>query len=239
MTRLLSILCLWLLLAAPALAAVRIDFYSRDTDVRFPHALVALQGTTADGAPIDANYGFTPYSLTPLALLGPVDGHVVSVEPDYLLRARLHFSMVLDDDEYARVMAVVERWRARPQPSYSLDTANCVTFVAEIAAALGLDVSDLARFVRRPTSFLRAAAARNGDWLAARATALQAAQVIDPAPGTPAPSRGSAVPSPRPRRPAGPRRGFRPGPRARGCGAPGSARRSPAAEPAGRRPAVR
>jgi hypothetical protein len=38
----------------------------------------------------------------------------------------------------ASVIAVAERWRRLPQPSYELWSQNCVVFVAQIAARLGL-----------------------------------------------------------------------------------------------------
>jgi hypothetical protein len=45
-------------------------------------------------------------------------------------------------------MAVVDQWRNYPQPSYNLDTHNCVTFVKEIA--LQLPASDDEKFIRSP-----------------------------------------------------------------------------------------
>ena len=198
MMRVLLLACLWLLWAAPALAGVRIDFYSRDTDVRFPHAFVVLQGTLdATGEAVDANYGFTPRLLTPLVLLGPIDGQVVSVGPEYWAQAHRHFSLELSDAEYARVMAVVEDWSSRPQPSYRLDEANCVGFVAAIAAALGLQVQDLDRYMRRPTSFLRATARRNAALLQSRASLRTAAG--PPAEAVTGPAAGSGAPRPRSR----------------------------------------
>jgi hypothetical protein len=51
-------------------------------------------------------------------------------------------------------MAVVDRWRNAPQPSYNLNHRNCVHFVAEIAEAAGLQVDRLDRLMKRPRSFL-------------------------------------------------------------------------------------
>ena len=62
-------------------------------------------------------------------------------------------------------LAVVEKWRSAPQPSYELDTHNCVIFVKEIAAAVGLTVSDDERFVRDPAGFLDDVKARNAAFL--------------------------------------------------------------------------
>ena len=162
---LLIVLCL----AAPAEAAVRIDFYSRDTDTRFPHAYVSLTGTLdTTGEAVEADYGFTPYSISPLALIGPIRGHVVSAGREYVSQGGVRFSMVLTDDEYARVMAVVSEWQSRAQPSYDLETGNCVTFVADIAQALGLRIPDDPRLGRRPTTFLNRVATMNAHLLEAR-----------------------------------------------------------------------
>jgi hypothetical protein len=64
------------------------------------------------------------------------------------------------------VLAVVEKWRSAPQPSYELDTHNCVIFVKEVALAVGLAVSDDERFVRNPNDFLDDVKARNAAFLA-------------------------------------------------------------------------
>ena len=52
-------------------------------------------------------------------------------------------------------MAVVERWRNRPQPSYNLNRRNCVHFVGELAEAVGLRVEYVQRLMKRPRSFLQ------------------------------------------------------------------------------------
>jgi hypothetical protein len=52
------------------------------------------------------------------------------------------------------VLSIVDRWRKYPQPSYSLDTKNCVTFVKEIATALKLPASNDPKFIRSPKEFL-------------------------------------------------------------------------------------
>jgi hypothetical protein len=158
--------------AAPAQASVVITFYAHHLSsvgfwVEFPHAYVTLTGTTVTGAlPVKANFGFTPPVVTPAILLGPVNGEVVSAKDDYIAADRPKFSFALTDKQYAAVLAVVDKWRSRPQPSYELDTHNCVTFVKEIAVAVGLEVSDDARFVRNPSDFLDDVRARNGVFLA-------------------------------------------------------------------------
>jgi hypothetical protein len=165
-------LVLLLAAAAPGQAAVVVSFYAHHLSsagfwVEFPHAYVTLIGTTETGAlPVRANFGFTPPVVTPAILLGPVDGEVVSAKEDYIAADRPKFSFALTDKQYAAVLAVVGKWRSRLQPSYELDTHNCVTFVKEIALAVGLEVSDDARFVRDPNAFLDDVRVRNAAFLA-------------------------------------------------------------------------
>src|SRR5215471_6196066 len=71
-------------------------------------------------------------------------------------RRRIHFSCLVAKvhREYRVVLAIVGRWQKYPQPSYNLDTRNCVTFVREIAIALRLPASNDTKFIRSPREFL-------------------------------------------------------------------------------------
>jgi hypothetical protein len=154
---------LWLLalllfgLAAPATAAVEIAFYSRELGGNnFPHAFVALRGTVdATGERVDTTYGFTAKAVTPAILFGSVAGEIVVEGERQIARSTRQFAVILPDQRYRAVMAVVERWRSRPQPSYNLNRANCVHFVAELAEAVGLRVERVQRLMKRPRSFLQ------------------------------------------------------------------------------------
>lgn len=156
-----------------ASAAVEISFKSRGFGTRFPHAFVELSGTLdSTGERVEANYGFTVrHQLGPSVLMGPVQGEVDSEGRDYVAAGRRHFSLVLSDEEYRRVMRLVARWRALPQPSYHLDRRNCVTFVAEVAALLGLEATPDGATRRRPQAFLEQVARANGAIIAARSRA--------------------------------------------------------------------
>lgn len=158
-----------LLWASVAPAAVRIDFHSKDFGATFPHAFIVLRGTLdSTGEAVDANYGFTLRHLVgPSALFGPVEGVVESEGPRYIESSNLHFSLILSDDEYRRVIALVEQWRSLPQPSYRLNRRNCVSFVAEIATLLGLS-ADPRGMMRRPRAFLDRVREANAVVLAAR-----------------------------------------------------------------------
>lgn len=153
------LLALLLLVAAPApaLAAVEIAFYSRELGGNnFPHAFIVLRGTLdATGEPIDTSLGFTAHSVTPALLFGSVRGEVVVEGERQIERSDRQFAIVVTDAQYHAAMAVVERWRALPQPSYNLNSANCVYFVSEIAAAIGLRIEISQRLSKRPRSFLQ------------------------------------------------------------------------------------
>ena len=148
--------------AAPAPGAVEIRFHSKEFGTSFPHAFIVLRGTLdGTGETVDANYGFTVRHLIgPSVLFGPVQGVVESVGRNFVEHSNRHFAMTLTDDEYRRVMALVERWRALPQPSYRLDRRNCVSFVAEVAALLGLE-ADPRGLMRRPRAFIERVRERN------------------------------------------------------------------------------
>ena len=141
---------------APASAAVEIAFYSRELGGNnFPHAFVALHGTVdATGEPVDTSYGFTAKAVTPAILFGSVSGEIVVEGPRQIARSTRQFALTLTDPQYQAVMAVVEAWRNRPQPSYNLNHRNCVHFVAELARTIGLRVEEVPRLMKRPRSFL-------------------------------------------------------------------------------------
>lgn len=148
------LLLFWL--PGPAAAAVEIAFYSRELGGNnFPHAFVALRGTLdATGERVDTSLGFTAHSITPALLWGSVQGEVEIEGPHQIAASTRQFALALSDERYRQVMAVVEAWRHRAQPSYNLNHANCVHFVAALAVAAGLRVELIPRLMKRPRSFL-------------------------------------------------------------------------------------
>lgn len=166
--RLILFLLLLLGWAAPAFAAVEIHFYSKDFASTFPHGFVRLTGTVeSTGEAIDTNYGFTPARLEPGILTGPVRGMIQTLSPAYVARSVRHFSLRLSEDQYRTVLAVVERWRTMPQPSYRLNSRNCVHFVADVASALGLHAPSDRKLMKKPKSFLRKVTRDNSALIAA------------------------------------------------------------------------
>ena len=147
-------------LASGACAEVTLTFYSHHfgtygLGITFPHAYVRLSGTTgADAKPVKANFGFTAQTISPSVLWDSVEGYVISMPDDYIEMSQPHLSLPISDEQYRSVLAIVDRWRKYPQPSYSLDKRNCVTFVQEIAIALKLPASNDPKFIRSPKEFL-------------------------------------------------------------------------------------
>jgi hypothetical protein len=156
-----------LCVAVPAHAAVTIAFYahqlgSKGIWVEFPHAYITLNGRPdAGGQTVRANYGFTPPVVGPSILFGKVNGEVIGADDAYVAKDTPVFSFALTDKQYVAVIGVITRWQHAPQPSYDLDTHNCVIFVKEIAAAVGLATSDDNPFVRDPAKFLADLKSRN------------------------------------------------------------------------------
>ena len=155
--------CFWLLacllfaLHRPAAAAVEIAFYSRELGGdNFPHAFVTLRGTVDGTAEqVDTSYGFTAKAVTPALLFGSVGGEIVIEGERQIARSERQFALTLSDERYRAVVAVVEEWRNRPQPSYNLNRRNCVHFVGAVAQAAGLRVEYVQRLMKRPRSFLQ------------------------------------------------------------------------------------
>ena len=157
------------LAAVPASAAVSITFYSKELSTSFPHAFVILEGTLdRGGARIEEDYGFTAKTISPAILWGKVAGEVITDHKEgYVKGSDRHFTLSLTDAEYDRVMATIARWRGARQPSYDLDKHNCVHFVAEIAAAIGMK-PDTRKLIKKPRAFLETMTAQNRGWLAGR-----------------------------------------------------------------------
>lgn len=167
MRRLFALLLL-MLLASPAFASVSVTFYSHELGNSFPHAFFRVEGTLDRGGPrVDQNYGFTAKSVSPAILFGPVYGEIEHAKPGYVANSDAQFSLTISDAQYAALMAVVEKWRTRPGKSYDLGKANCVHFIGEAAAAIGLLVSFPKELMKKPRSYLQHVRSLNARLLAA------------------------------------------------------------------------
>lgn len=165
--------------AAPASAEVEVAFHSKEFGVTFPHAFVTFKGTLdATGQEVDEAFGFTAKAVSPAVLMGSVPGHIIAETDSYIRNSDRQFSLILSDAEYHAARAVVEEWRNRAQPSYNLNRRNCVHFVGEIAAAVGLKVDFVKSLMKKPRSFLLAVKRDNEQLLAARAGAATASRPL-------------------------------------------------------------
>ena len=159
----------------PVQAAVQITFWSKELGSTFPHAFVTLEGTLdRSGERIGEDYGFSAKTISPAILWGKVKGEVSSDHSlSYQQGSKRHFTLTLTDEEYDRVMAAVNRWKTAKQPSYDLDKANCVHFVGELAASLGMEAAPRKGLMRKPRSFLKSVTEANRAWLEARGATLE------------------------------------------------------------------
>lgn len=170
---LLALLLSLALLPGKALAAVEIGFYSREFGASFPHAFITLKGVDErTGEKIDTDHGFTATHISPAILLGSVRGEVMASGADYVRKSDPHFTFVLSDAEYDVVLAAVERWRNLKQPSYNLNRQNCVFFVADVAASLGMKAETPKPLMKKPRSYLEFLTHANRDWLLARGATI-------------------------------------------------------------------
>ena len=148
--------------AAAAQAQIEIAFYSKDMASSFPHAYIRLTGTDEQtGQAVDTNYGFTPVSLGPGVLFGNVKGMIETASPLYVQRSDRHFALKLTDAQYHMVLGIVDKWRNARQPSYNLNQRNCITFVADVAIALGLNAPVIPKLMKKPKSYLNQITALN------------------------------------------------------------------------------
>lgn len=174
-----SLLLSVLLLVSPgyASAAVEITFYSHDFGSSFPHAFIALSGTDGQiGEKIDYNYGFTATHISPAILIGSVPGEIMSKDAQadrkYIAGSNRHFTFSLSDAEHEAVKYTIAKWQAMKQPSYNLSRQNCVHFVAEVAASLGMLADRPKALMKKPKSYTDSLAAANRAWLLARGATI-------------------------------------------------------------------
>jgi len=141
--------------ATPAAARVTATFWSQDLGQSFPHAFVTLAGTPdAGGPPVDMAFGFTAKTVSPALLLGTVPGTIDYPKHGYIAQSNARFQVVLTDDQYRAIKALLDEWGEKGDHHYNLHKRNCVSFVAEAARRAGLTVTDEQRFVTKPYSFL-------------------------------------------------------------------------------------
>lgn len=170
-----ALLLLFSLLApGPARADVTVTFYSHDLEAlgmrAFPHAFFTVKGVLArGGSPIDTNYGFTAHSTDAALFGGATQGEIETKDAAYVARSRRHFSMVVSDATYDRLMALVAAWNRRGPKGYSLGAANCVHFAGHAAEIVGLKVAFPDALMKKPKAFLDTVFKDNALMFASRA----------------------------------------------------------------------
>jgi hypothetical protein len=159
--RMLRLFILLLSLIAPvaARADVTVSFYSHDMEAlgmrAFPHAFFTVKGVLArGGAPVDTNYGWTPKSTDAALFSSTTQGFVETKDAPYIARSRRHFSVIVPDATYDRLMVMVADWRKRGPDGYSLSKANCISFTGAAAQVVGLNVAFPQKLMKKPKLFL-------------------------------------------------------------------------------------
>lgn len=142
--RLLLVLVVWLTAgwASGAAAEIRVTFYSHGWAVGsrgetyFPHAYILVDGSTADGATVNQTFGFTAENLS--RAVRNLPGVVLPANPDFPGVSVAHFWLTITDDQYRLLMDRIAWWRSPEGSLYNLRSRNCIDFVADMAATLGL-----------------------------------------------------------------------------------------------------
>lgn len=137
-----------------ARAEVTVTFYSHDFGKNFPHAFFVAKGQLADGKQVDTAFGFTAVNVSPGILFGSVNGHVKAPSADYIASSNPHFTVQIDDSKYRKLMAVVQKWQAIPQKSYSLNKRNCVHFINDVIKTLDIRTNLKTANWKKPRSFM-------------------------------------------------------------------------------------
>jgi hypothetical protein len=90
----------------------------------------------------------------------------------YIADSDRHFTFALTGPELDAVRATVEKWRSLKQPSYSLNRQNCVFFVADIAASIGMVAQTPKALMKKPRSYTESLTRANREWLLARGATI-------------------------------------------------------------------
>lgn len=153
---------LLLFAAAPARADIEVSFWSHELGIELPHAFFNVAGTVR-GKPVKGSYGYTPKSITPAILWGPVPGRIDYTDAAFISKSHQHFVVRVPENKYDQFMALVQKYGTKPGSLYYMNTHNCVHFVAEAAQIAGLKVVIDQKLMKKPTLFLRSVAAANRD----------------------------------------------------------------------------
>ena len=174
-----------LALADSARGAVTVTFYSHTWglspggELYFPHAFFTLRGTLdATAEPVDQSFGFTAPFPTPALLFHRTHGEIIDSAGAYLKVSKAHFSLTIPDERYRALMGAIDGWRKVKGDPYDLHSRNCITFVGEMAKALGLSVGDERK--QDPAQFLEDLRQRNPQLTEAPVTVPDSVSTVGP-----------------------------------------------------------
>jgi hypothetical protein len=119
--------------------------------VYFPHTFVTIAPAPGPEGSLESinetaypsrSFGFVSAKPGPILLLHHTRGEVIDSAKGYLSVSRREFAVRVSDAQYQSLLDAVAAWRAVNGDPYDLRHRNCVTFVAALARALGMDVGD-------------------------------------------------------------------------------------------------
>jgi hypothetical protein len=130
---------------AAARAAVRVEFYSHPSGLTpklyyySPHAFIAVK-PEGESAVLKApdTFGYETRDAYGAVIGGHAKGEVAKADPHFLPISKLHFWVVISDEQYLALTRGIAAWDSFPGHPYSLKTRNCLTFEAEMARLVGL-----------------------------------------------------------------------------------------------------
>ncbi|MDG5489392.1 hypothetical protein NYR55_12275 [Sphingomonas sp. BGYR3] len=186
-------LSLLFLAAGTAQARLIVTFWSQDFGSNFPHAFFTIHGTSDDGTIVRENFGFSPRTISPAVLFGPVKGRVDGTDEKYILKSNAHFAVTITDAQHAALRKLAVEWSEAGDPTYRLNSRNCVHFAAEAMRRVGLTVVEEKKLMKKPRSFTQSIALLNTDRITQlNLPAAQYAAWLE-APQPPAPAQAATV----------------------------------------------
>lgn len=149
-----------LLLSLPSYAQVQLSFHSINGSVfwgggRWPHAFISLNGSLLrDGQKISENYGFSAIKASPAMLTGSVAHEIYIEKEEFIGKSNFHFSITISDDQYDKIIQLMEKWRDAPGKYYNLNSRNCIHFSGSVAEIVGIEVEYPKKLRRKPKRWL-------------------------------------------------------------------------------------
>lgn len=156
----------------PAPVQIRVTFYAHgwgtapNGNTYAPHAFIRIEGNPDGGAAVDETYGFTATNL--MNAMAHKAGFVEAADPRYIGEAHPYFWLTITDAQYHALRTRIDYWKSPEGSLYSLWSRNCITFVADMAATLGLEPGNARGW--NPVVFMADTVKRNRD----KVTAIQA-----------------------------------------------------------------